>query len=460
MDYRKLVGEAPTTVGLMSSILQSGGSIDTAIRTIAVEGPPLSRILFKEVVRRTDTRMDESLTYGLIERLSSLPKSVSGYSHSIMLVISASDSSDDETRDRMLRDSSEIALESVREMGESFGTSLTFPCMAIFGIGIMTPMIIMSLLPMLNIGGMLGSRPIDERVLMLITLVLIPSIILLIVLNIRRGNPFLSAETESFDPHSVLPLIVSIPLALVFLAIDGDMDDLLMTSVVPACILTLFLTYDRIKEYDERKRTETALMGTVFDIGNRMLSGFNFEKAAVDSIGSNSGCSHISSILEREFALSRGDIKTAVRNTIGPISGQLSSAFTSILLCSEKDTDDAGRMASAIGKQLQNLSVSKKNMELKLKSMTDMMIGTAMFFAPLVLGMSVTMLEPLSRLGDGAAFESTALILGAYLVELSALISILVTSLDGGNHQKVLWRFCLMCPVSLLMFALVCSINI
>ena len=97
----------------------------------------------------------------------------------------------------------------------------------------------------------------------------------------------------------------------------------------------------------------------------------------------------------------------------------------------------------------------------QIKSTTDMMMGTAMVFAPLILGMSVAMLEPLSKLGDMASLEGSTMIMNVYLIELSALISILVSSLGSDDgYERMLWRFCIICPISLIVFAIVCSIGL
>jgi hypothetical protein len=139
----------------------------------------------------------------------------------------------------------------------------------------------------------------------------------------------------------------------------------------------------------------------------------------------------------------------------------MSLALRNICLCSENDSDDAGRLAVTLGKQFQNRNITRKSLEHRLKSTTDMMGGTAMVFAPLVLGMSVSMLEPLSKLSGYVAMEGTTLILGTYLIELSALISILISSLgDGDSISKMVWRFCIMCPIALMVFWVSCSLSL
>ena len=127
----------------------------------------------------------------------------------------------------------------------------------------------------------------------------------------------------------------------------------------------------------------------------------------------------------------------------------------------KKDNDDAGKLAVTLGRQFQNRTMTKKDLDLKLKSTTDMMIGTAMFFAPMVLGMSVAMLEPLSGIAGFAPMQNTSMILNMYLIELSALISILISSLGNGEGiPQMIWRFCFICPISLLVFAICCSISL
>lgn len=461
MDHKRLVNESPAVIGMITSVLQSGGSIDTAVRTIAESGPKNSMILFAKAVRMTDTKEYPSIREALSETLSELPKEAVGYSRAVMMILSASESPDDETRERMLRDSADIALNSVREMGESYGASLTVPCMTVFGIGIMVPMILMSILPLLNVGGMFGSKIIDQGTIVMITLAIVPSFILIVALYMRGRNPFLGEDESLLDLRYAAPLILSIPLAIVYLIIGTDSDWIFLFSLAPACVAAIILMSDAMYRETRRRKCELSLMDTIFDVGNRMLSGNNFEKAGVDSMRSRSLLSDISDRLSREYTLCRGDVRTAICSVIGPISSEMSIALQNIQICSEKSNDDAGKLAVTIGKQFQNRTSTQRDLEMKLKSTTDMMMGTAMFFAPMVLGMSVSMLEPLSGISGFVSPQGTEIILGTYLIELCALISLLVSSLGNGEGvARMIWRFCMMCPISLLVFAVCCSFSL
>ncbi len=461
MDYKRLMNECPAVIGMLTSTLQSGGSIDTAIRTVAANGPRLSREIFTAVARKADTKGSPSLARCLADRMSELPGEATGYSRAVLMALSAAESSDMVTRDRMLRDSADISLESVREMGESYGASLTTPCMTIFGIGIMVPMILMSIMPMLSIGGVFSSKTIDQNLIVAVTIVVIPSVILLLSMRLRSHNPFLTRNASLKEIRYALPILLAIPMAVAYTWMTDEWEGIFVFSLAPACIAAVLLMSDVIRRDRARSVCEQSLMDSVFDIGNRMLSGTNFENATAEAMSARKGSSELSETFRRECVLSRGDIFSAIRRSVDPVSTEMSLALRNICLCAENDSDDAGRLAVTLGKQFQNRNITRKTLEHRLKSTTDMMSGTAMVFAPLVLGMSVSMLEPLSKLSGYVAMEGTSLVLGVYLIELSALISILVSSLgDGDDISKMIWRFCIMCPISLVVFAISCALSL
>lgn len=461
VDPRRLLRECPTVVGMVTSTLESGGSIDSAMRNIASSGPQNSRSVFETAVRMVDTKQSASATEGLASVLDSLPRGTEGYRRSLSMCIAASESSDAVDRTRMLRDASDTALDSVRSMGEAYSASLTFPCMAVFGIGIMVPMVLMSLLPMLGIGGMFGASSIDENLVVLITLVLIPLGIVAMTLWVRRSNPFLSGTSDTKDIRFALPLLSAIPLSAVHISMGYGADSVLLFSMAPASVATIVLMADEYRRRERTRKCEAALMDCVFDMGNRMLSGENFGSASVGAMSSFPECADVAESLSRGLELSRGDIPQAISDSISPVSSELSSSIRDIYSCSERDNDDAGRLAVILGRQYHNQGSAMMSLRIRLKSMTDMMFGTAMVFAPMVLGMSVSMLEPLSEIAGYSGMDGTPIVLSAYLVELNMLIALLTSSIGSGEgFHKGLWRFCVMCPVSLMVFAICDSIRL
>ena len=129
--------------------------------------------------------------------------------------------------------------------------------------------------------------------------------------------------------------------------------------------------------------------------------------------------------------------------------------------CAEKDNDDAGRLAVMLGRQYRNRKAVTEGLAIRLKSLTDMMLATASVFAPMVLGMSVAILGPMSELTGYDAMENVGTVLGLYLIELCAVISVLISNLKIDDVRgNVLWRFSVLTPMSLLVFTVCSAISI
>ena len=336
-------------------------------------------------------------------------------------------------------------------------TSLTVPCMTVFALGIMVPMILMSIVPMLGVGGLFGHTGIDSGLIVLTTLVLIPAAILLISVWIRRGNPFASQFPTSDGLRYAAPLALALPLAVLQLHGGGETEEVILLSVAPAAVVTALLMLSDRRAERRRRGCEQGLRDCVFELGNRMMSGESFERVCAETVSGRGECAEVGERLGREIVVCRGDIASAVRNAVSPISQDVSRAFCDILGCSLRDTEDAGRLAMYLGRQFHNSDNVRRELDSKLRSMVDMMTGTALLFAPLVLGMSVAMLGPLSEIAGYQDVGDTGAVLSAYLVELCGLIAVLTSDLGGRpGLREVVWRFSTMVPVALVVFT-VCS---
>ncbi|HKM14084.1 MAG TPA: hypothetical protein VJY42_04135, partial [Candidatus Methanomethylophilaceae archaeon] len=70
-DFRPLMREGPRTIGMMSVVIESGGSLDTAVREIVDSGPNNASKLFSEIVQDADTRISPDIRSGLNLLISS-----------------------------------------------------------------------------------------------------------------------------------------------------------------------------------------------------------------------------------------------------------------------------------------------------------------------------------------------------------------------------------------------------
>ncbi|MCL2296582.1 MAG: hypothetical protein FWC29_05855 [Methanomassiliicoccaceae archaeon] len=457
---RTILNEGPTVVGMMSAVVEKGGSIDSAVRDVAKNGPERSAALFRTIVVKADTRQIPDIAHGMSEMLSSIPAEAAAFRRSIHMVMAAAASSEQSERKRMLADASDASLNGLREIGENYSTSLNIPCMMIFGLGIMVPMVLMSILPLLNLGGIFGSSPIGTGPIVFVTLVFIPAIILALILSVKEKNPFMKPSSNMGLKH-IAPALSAVPAALVAFIVTGDIQSALLAAALVSGAAMLVHAAPYAMSEKTREKQEALLQDSVFELGNRLIAGENFETSIVKAIGVRTECSPIADSVYREMGICRGDSCSAIKMAVGKISARTSEVFCDIYRCSLKDVRDAGRLAVSVGRQMQDQDSVRKGIKNKLKSMTDMMAGTAAVFAPLVLGMSVTMLEPISKVVDSVDSGGTSSILSVYLMELCVLVSILTSFLDGkADIRDIIFRLGIMLPVSMIVFMLSSSIGL
>jgi hypothetical protein len=313
---------------------------------------------------------------------------------------------------------------------------------------------------MLSLGGVFGGSPIGMEPIILVTLVFIPAVILSLIISIKGKNPFMKPSVN-MELKYALPLLSAIPAALAVNMITQDMQLSLTVAAVVAGAAMLVYVAPYVRSEKVREKQEMLLQDSVFELGNRLIAGENFETSIVRAIGIRKECSAVAESVYREMGICRGDACYAIGSSVGKISLRLSEVFCDIYRCSLKDIRDAGRLALSIGRQIQDQDSIRKGIKNKLKSTTDMMTGTAAVFAPLVLGMSVTMLGPISKVMDGVDFSGTSSILSVYLMELCILVSILTSFLNGKvDIRDITYRLGLMIPVSLIVFMLSSSIGL
>ncbi len=450
-DYRPLIREGPAAVGMMSVVIESGGSLDSAVREVASKGPEDIREAFSAIVHDADVRACPDIRSGLRSLASGLPKELAFFRRSVHMLMAASEMHAGPEKTRILKDASDISVNGLRETGEAYGSSLSNPCMVIFGLGIMVPMILMSILPILQIGGMFGES-VGLGPIIVTTLVVVPACVLCVTLSIRGKDPFAKRRRDG-DWRSISPLIFSLPLALIGWNLTGDVVRTFVFSTVPACALAFAVLYPSQKRERARADVERFLKDSIFELGNRLISGDNFENAAAGALETRSETSHVADVFRKEIALSRGDERSAIFSALGNVSPEAAEAFCEVYDASQRDIREAGRLAISIGRQMQDREAVYKSISNKLRSVFDMMTATAAVFAPMVLGLSVAMLKPLSEISEAADMTGTSAVIALYLAELCALMAFLTAAHKGGcGVRNIVYRFSMMLPVSMVVF--------
>lgn len=453
------LNEAPAVISLMASVISSGGSFDSAVRFVAEKGPENSRKLFVSMVLDVDSRKKSDLREVYYETVSAFPAALSVFRRALFMVVSASDSSDVSERARILKEATDIALEGLKHSGEEYSSKLQAPCMVVFGLGIMVPMILLSVVPMLKIGDSVGlSFGIPDEVLELIILVVVPAIVCGVMFTMKGKNPMMELTGNYSGLYKGLAILTVIP---VFIAVSQYIEDIklaITVSVIVASLITASLVYQDVQKEKTRQKIETHLKDMLYELGNRLITGENFETALYDSLIVRKECRDLAEAVSREFVMCRGDTEAAVRMCISPYSEKMADFICSICRASAKDIRDAGRLAVALAHQLQDQDSVRKEMNNKLRSMTDMMTGTAAVFAPLILGLSVTMMGPIASISGNVNVDGTFTLIAVYLVELAILMSCFASVLSGRfRATEVIYKISVVLPVSMIvLFACTC----
>ena len=458
---KRLMNETPAVIGMMAVRLSAGGSLDTAVRDVAANGPRLMAGLFTEVVRKTDLRMVSGIKDGMNKMMLGLHKDMAAFRRSMMMLISASEAKNESERKRMIADAESTALTGLREMSETYSSSLNSPCMLIFGLGVMVPMILMSVLPMLSIGGMFSVTALNSSSVSFITLVAIPGIVAVVVASVLGNNPFMEGHGRKDEMKYILPLFASVPAFIVsFLVLNDAVTSILVAGLVAGA--AGFVTVNpKATAEKKRARTEEAFDHMLFEIGNRLLAGENFETAMIGSLQSRDDRMCLATVFERTLVLSKGDVRGTVTSLISPYSDRCTDMYLRIYESSLGDPREAGRLAISLGHQVQDQATVKKSIAAKLKGMTDMMTGTSMFFAPLIMGLSLVILKPLSSISGAVIGPEMTITLMVYLIELALLISVLTVYLGNrGCVANVVHRFSMMLPIALIVFTGFSMVNI
>ncbi len=455
----RLLNEGPEVIGCISTVLEGGGSLDTAVREIAGGGPPCSAKLFRRIVEDSELRVESDVFAAMSRLISNLPEGCSAYGLALRMAITAADIKDPRERSRVLKEASDISLNGLSAAGKSFASSLNAPCMLIFGLGIMVPMVLMSIMPMMSLSGMFGSASLDFRTISVLTLVLIPCAVLAMISGISRRNPML-ASVERGSPMELVPLLLVFPLFFIFNRFTGDSTVSVCLSAVAAGTTALLSGIRGDRSEARRRKAERELGHILLEVGNRLVTGTPFEESVVESLACRKSLADMSVRFRNEVALCRGDVTLAICNVFSSVSPEISHSLAEVYRTSVKDLAEAGRLSISLGRRINDRISIRRAIRNELKGMCDTMYGTAAVFAPMVLGLSVAMLEPLKRLSEGIDSGTTSLILSVYLFELCGIIALLLSFIEGNSTYRAgVRQLAGLCRVSLPVFLVMLGVS-
>ena len=495
------LGRLPETINYMSMSMYLNPSLNTAIEFAAnnVEEPlstNLRKILWNVYIRRFDSIEESFLDFGIF-----CGEFSEEFKRALYNIRNAAIEKTVEGIHRALDTANEIILEGTKRQMERFANSLTAPTMILFSIGIMLPMIIGAMLPLLRMG--------EEALPLIIVLmdIVFPGATFLYSFHILGSRPGTSVPPRIPNPLSHRKrLMIVIGSFVMFIAgllagllwmnsLTSDADPL-MCILSPLPIIWgagLGIVYFcRATSRHQKRKRETVLKmeeefpDALYHLGSRIAEGKSFEEALRTTAKTMEG-SHIGRLYSQMFynlQVVRSTLKDALFGQIGILhdmpSRTIQATMGTVIESVKKDASTAGATIIKISRYLRDLKSMEKEIDNKLSGVRSMMLTTGSIFGPLIMGITTALylmltdslsgIEPfmgndtaeIAGIGGfGGGFggqvaispEIFSLVIGIYLLLTVLIIIYFCTNLKYGDDRVELKvAFANVIPVTLIIY--------
>jgi hypothetical protein len=464
-----MLRESPTVIGAMSMSMQLQPSLDRAVAFASQCGDGTLNQRFRTILWQVLTRVRYDLPESMMEFASTLSEENESLRQSVHLFISATHESTREGMDRLLDKANSLVIEGVKDRVERYVASLALPTMVFFAFGILLPVMMFSLVPLLTLGSVssIGSTTnaapvVSDIQLALLLLVVFPLASFLYSRSTLSRNPLQSiGRPELALDRKTMAAIAGYIASMIALS-------LLLVRTYPEIVLIVGVCVPSIYAF-VRFRSAHALAGKVpgmekdfinalYQMGNRMTTGTSFD-LAFEEVGRSRSASSFGQFARRSLFKSlttRQDLPTimAADSDLKNMSPLVRNAMVTVAECAASDPQAAGKVALNLAQYLSDLRSSQAKVREKLQSVVDMMSSTSTIFAPIVLGITGSLFSLVGTVSPGSgSVNSMTLIGGIYVVELTFIVSFFTVFLLGGKRwNEVAYRFFTKAPIAVVVF--------
>jgi Flp pilus assembly protein TadB len=484
------LGKSPEIVCYMVMSLNLVPSLERAVQFAAENGEePLSSAL-RKVIWSVETRQSLSVDDSFMDFAAEWSGDGEELKMALYSIRGAVSEKTKEGRERVLEKATESALAGTRRRIEEFASGLSGPSTILFALGILLPLVVGSMLPMMAIGTLDVSNLEsglstggDPRATAVITVLLMdvafPGVAFAYAYSVIGKRPGTSSpprvatgKAGLLGPAAIAALLATLAFVV---AAGGSEGGLIVAALLVLGAISLPAAYllasAASRARAERKRMmtmESEFPDALFQLGRRVAEGVPLESAfpfvggrMKDSeIGRLFACIGVamgSSGLSPESALFDDELG-ALRN-IG--SRTIRAALRSVVSSSEMDPRTAGKMMMDFSGYLRDLQKTDHEIRLQLSGISENMRNTATLFAPLIMGVTVGLFALLSRtfadVGEGVEMMPVWLFtatVGVYLMLMVLVISHFCSRLlHGDDDVELRWRIGTSLATSWLVFA-------
>jgi Flp pilus assembly protein TadB len=460
-------GRAPELIGYMAMSIRLSPSLTRAITFAArnMDGPissGLKRILWKVYMRKYHS-VEESFTATATE----WGKENEDLKRGLFAVRSSTLEASDEGRERDLDKAMDTVLSGTKKRMEEFASSLSTPTTVLFALGILLPMILGAMLPMISLGGLdlsyrdAGSGTLGQGggvspiLVVLMMDVIFPTVAFVYAASILTRRP---GSTSSLRVERRViwnrRLVIVVASSFILLVLGGLSPGalrhymIIWSFALPSSVYLIVATSGNRKENREIKRMEEEFPDALFQLGTRISEGSPPERAMLE-VDNSMRDARISDLFREVhyrtivFGLT---LEKALFGETGLLadfpSPTISATMKSLIEIAAKDPIKAGKMIIKTAEHLKDLQRLEEESRRKMRTSTESMRMTALFFAPIVMGVTYSLygllVHTFSQVGasEGLMAPSSFLIvLGVYIVLMCAVAMNFVTTIEKGPDR-------------------------
>ena len=474
----KSLGRSPEAVNYLVMSMRLSPSLSKAVAFAAEStdepiSSGLKKVLWDIYMRKYDNIEESFLAFAY--EWGELNED---FKRSLYAIRSSTLERSDEGRARILDKASEIILDGTKRRIEAFASSLHAPTTMLFALGILLPMVIGAMLPLLalqipsgtafetttaetspDIGGAIA--------IVLLMDLLFPGIAFVYAYHIlgkRPGTatpPDVKSKLSSKDDKIITSVTVmlcvgfgllGIPFLRGYLGLFGT-----ILGPVPIVLGIGFAIgyyckatsrYQK-RRRDEIKKMEEELPDALFKLGSRIAEGEPLE-TALRKVSDSMKDTKIAELFRRISYTIQVTRSTPEEAVFGKEFGVLSdlpsrnikAAMKTVIECVKKDAFTAGAIIINISNYQRDMKKVEHDIKTSLSQTVEMMKSTGIIFAPLVMGITAALYVLLSREfamipGSSQLLSNDAffLIIGIYLILMVMVTIYFSVGIEHGEDR-------------------------
>ncbi|MFQ6061501.1 MAG: type II secretion system F family protein, partial [Thermoplasmata archaeon] len=375
----------------------------------------------------------------------------------------------EEGLERCLDRATEMVISGTKKRMEEFSASLRFPTTVLFALGILLPMMMGAMLPLVSLGNLdlsyRGSgfgtpqqsgwaQPVLIILMMDFTFPLATYLYAMSILAKRPGTGSIIEVEDGTNPSKTGSLIAVSALALFLITIGLAKVDsfgpylIILSLTLPASIHLMCTTHHRRKRRAEVLKMEREFPDALFQLGTRISEGSPPERAILETARSMKGAG-IADLFYRMyyrttvFGLTLEESLFGEKGLLAELpSRTVRAAIRSFIDAARKDPISAGQMMSKTSEYLRDLQRLEEDTRRRLRTSVDGIRMTSLFFAPIVMGVTFSLyallVETFSRIGAAdnmMAPNIFLIVLGVYLFLMAAIAMYFVAAIENGSSK-------------------------